>query len=196
MKYIDRLFKAPAGVAPLGGMTATEREAAFMRDAGPPPPRPAPVPATKQLRTNLERVTMAYNDRERVLVKEIAEREAELADVRRARDATTAALMELEVDLPELDVDAAQVAAMSEQERDAAVVAKYGPVEFVGEYPSPVRAASRGGFSIEQIEISSGMGLDHIGHFYSVYRTRSPLQEGDASYRPRVLAAKEVYDGQ
>lgn len=92
--------------APLGGMTGTEHE----RVARPP----APVPATKQLRTNLERVTLAYNDRERVLVKEIVDREAELADVRRARDATTAALMELDVDLPELDVDAAQVAAMSD----------------------------------------------------------------------------------
>lgn len=96
MKYIDRLFKAPAGVSPLGGMTGTEHE----RVTRPP----APVPATKQLRTNLERVTLAYNDRERVLVKEIAEREAELADVRRARDATAAALIELDIDLPELTV--------------------------------------------------------------------------------------------
>lgn len=66
--------------------------------------RADPVPATKQLRTNLERVTLAYNDRERVLVKEIADREAELADVRRARDATSLALMELDVDLPEIAV--------------------------------------------------------------------------------------------
>lgn len=67
--------------------------------------RAEPVPATKQLRTNLERVTLAYNDRERVLVDEIAAREAELVDVRRARDATTAALVELEVtDLSDLTV--------------------------------------------------------------------------------------------
>lgn len=84
-----------------------------MRAAGPidkhgqPVEQAAPTPATatKQLRTNLERVTLAYNDRERVLVKEIADRETELADVRRARAAASAALVELELtDLPELTV--------------------------------------------------------------------------------------------
>lgn len=75
-------------------------------DPTPAPVRaPTPTPATEQLRANLERVTRAYNDREQVLVDEIAAREAELADVRRARDATTAALVELEVtDLPDLTV--------------------------------------------------------------------------------------------
>lgn len=61
-----------------------------------PPRPPEPVPATKMLRTQLERVTLAYNDRERVLVKELADREAELADIRQAREAAMSALVELE----------------------------------------------------------------------------------------------------
>lgn len=60
------------------------------------PRPPEPVPATKMLRTQLERVTLAYNDRERVLVVEIAAREAELADIRQAREAAMSALVELE----------------------------------------------------------------------------------------------------
>lgn len=77
------------------------QEAIGTRPAKPP----VPVPATYQLWANLDRVMRAYNDREQVLVDEIAAREAELADVRRARDATTAALVELEVtDLPDLTV--------------------------------------------------------------------------------------------
>lgn len=65
--------------------------------AGPPP---RVLPATEQLRTNLERAALVYADRERVLLDEIAAREAELADVRRARDAATAGLCELQPDDP------------------------------------------------------------------------------------------------
>ena len=84
----------------MGGEEIEDLAAPF-EPANIPARPPTPVPATKQLRTNLERVTLAYNDRERVLVAEIAAREAELADVRRARDATTAALIELEELTPE-----------------------------------------------------------------------------------------------
>lgn len=53
-------------------------------------------PATERLRANLEREATAYLQREQNLQREIADREAELADVRRARDAATAGLLELE----------------------------------------------------------------------------------------------------
>lgn len=92
---------------PLGGLTGEEHEAARAYT----PPRV--LPATEQLRTNLERAATAYLQREQTLQREIADREAELADVRRARDAATAGLMELE-GAPELDpddTDVKQVAA-------------------------------------------------------------------------------------
>lgn len=118
MRYIDRLFRAPEGVridtpltdaerqppsAPM--LTAEQRERVL--DAYRPP---APVPATEQLRRNLDRASAAYTDRERVLVEEIAARETELADVRRAKDAVEVAIMELSVgdELAAMDVDALQ----------------------------------------------------------------------------------------
>lgn len=107
------------------------------------------TPATEQLRTSLSRVTLAYNDRERVLVKEIADRETELADVRRARDAASAALVELELaDLPELTVMDEAPEAGSDDILSLAL--KYGgeryiPHDAVREATDLVEVASVGG---------------------------------------------------
>jgi len=61
-------------------------------------PAPEPMPASVQLRRNLERASASYTNRETVLLQEIEARQSELADVRRARDATSLALMELIAD--------------------------------------------------------------------------------------------------
>lgn len=58
---------------------------------------PEPVPASVQLRRNLERASASYTNRENVLIREIADREAELADVRRAKGAVDTALIDLHV---------------------------------------------------------------------------------------------------
>lgn len=56
---------------------------------------PEPQPATKQLQAGLERAAGAYRDREQTLLREIADRQAELADVRHALNAASTALIEL-----------------------------------------------------------------------------------------------------
>jgi hypothetical protein len=55
-------------------------------------------PATAVLQVGLERATGSYAAREAQLIQEIADRKAELADVRRASSAATAALVELAID--------------------------------------------------------------------------------------------------
>ena len=60
---------------------------------------PRVLKASESLRNNLERSATQYGDREKQLVKEIADREAELADVRKANAAVVAALIGLEVDV-------------------------------------------------------------------------------------------------
>lgn len=63
----------------------------------PNPPRV--LKASEALKNNLERSATQYGDREKQLVKEIADREAELADVRKASAAVVTALIGLEVDV-------------------------------------------------------------------------------------------------
>jgi hypothetical protein len=82
-----------------------DRMAVFVQglDAGPPP-MDAPYLGEP---VKPPRVLPAYLQREQTLQREIADREAELADVRRARDAATAGLLELEgvPDLAEVSID-------------------------------------------------------------------------------------------
>lgn len=85
---------------------------------------PRVLPATEQLRTNLERAATAYLQREQTLQREIATREAELADVRRARDAATAGLLELE-GVPELGDVMATGFATFEKNEDGRSVARF-----------------------------------------------------------------------
>lgn len=61
--------------------------------------------ATEDLRSGLEETQRAYIAREADLVQEIADRQAELADVRRANQAVFLALMELKVDPAALEAE-------------------------------------------------------------------------------------------
>jgi len=63
---------------------------------------PRVLKASEALRNNLERSATSYGDREKQLVKEIADREAELADVRKAKEAVHTALIGLEVDIEDV----------------------------------------------------------------------------------------------
>jgi hypothetical protein len=130
---------------------------------GVAPPRV--LPATEQLRTNLEKAATAYLQREQTLQREIADREAELADVRRARDAATAGLLELE-GVPDLGVTVEQ-----------------GPhgTMIVPTEPRVVENVS--------VEAASGEQLDALGRLYDVIRRQgSDELEADSTYRARIKA--------
>ena len=60
------------------------------------PPEPTRT-ATEILRGHLEKAALNLNAREKRLILEISDREAELADVRRAASAAQTALLELDI---------------------------------------------------------------------------------------------------
>lgn len=108
-KTIRRVVFGPT-VAEISKKTEAARGPDALKFYPPLPelPAPEPVPASVQLRRNLERASATYTNRENVLLQEIEARQAELADVRKAKGAVDTALIDLHVG-DELAADEVQV---------------------------------------------------------------------------------------